>query len=206
MIEQKQTETQLEYIDELIAEGVDIWETLIGVGIASEDDADERRWFVGDLALRVEKCYGEDRLASFAKAINVSVKTIYERRQMSGFYENSARQNFDNIRYRHYREAMRLETPERAMCALEKASARGWTIERMGMILSRFLRGRQDEPPPKPSDTEKVVDNELHVVSVRGVRASFDFSPDAAQKLIEEMSEGRPVRVVIHRQRKEDQA
>lgn len=184
-------ENSLDALKQMADAGEDIWEAAISLGIQDEDDMTEIRWRQGDLAGLIDKRYGDDRLGSYAKAINIPARTLRERRQVSAFYENGARRRFANIGYAHFREAMRLETPERAMAALEKASARGWTYERMGVILSRFLKGRNTGP-------RKLADVELEVAAVRGVTASFNFSPEVADRLIDQMTQRRRVRIVIH--------
>lgn len=184
-------ESSIDALKEMAANGEDIWEAAVSLGIQDEDDLTELRWRQGDLAMLIDKRYGDDRLGSYAKAINVPIRTIRHRRQMSRFYENGTRYRFANAHYAHYREAMRLETPERALWALEKASQRGWTIERMGMILSRYLKGASTGP-------RKIADVELEVAAVRGVTASFHFSPEVADRLIDQMTQRRRVRIVIH--------
>lgn len=188
----EQLAAELTSIEKMIAQGDDPWEAIVSSGLASEDDITERRWHQGDLAGLVEKRYRDDRLGSFAKAINTPVSTIKQRREMSAFYKKDTRYLFANLGYTHYRDAKRLGDVDKALWALEKASIRGWTTERMGMIISRYLKGYKPNAPAKLADTE------IPIYAIRGNMVTFAFSPEVVIRLIDQWRAKRRVRVAIH--------
>lgn len=129
------------YIDHLLAEGDDIWEAAVSIGQSNEKHMTAARWLQGDLALRVEKSYGEDFLGKFATAIDVNHSTLKQRRQISAFYPEDTRYQYENLVYSHYRTAMQLG--DRALWALSKASTRDWPAWKFELLIKR-LQGKHE--------------------------------------------------------------
>jgi hypothetical protein len=168
----------------------DSWEELTVAGQELAKATDRNRWAMGELAMRVTKSYGDDTLNKFAVAINVRGKTLYEYHRIYKFYgENSTR--VENLSWSHHREAMRLKDLAKALWALDKASAKDWTVERMGMILSRYLNGRSQSP-------EKILDIVVPIERIAGTRVYFpQFKPEHILKLAARFDQGQSIRLVI---------
>lgn len=131
----------IEIIDLSIAEGLDTWEAMIQIAADDEIEMTERRWRQGDLAIRVQKQYGENMIGKFASEINVPLPTVRQRRQMSAFYTNDTRVLFPNLGYTHYRTAMSLG--DDALWALRKASVKDWPCWKFDKLVKRLLGKHQ---------------------------------------------------------------
>jgi len=129
----------IEAIDRAYIEGIDTWEALVALGASDEEEMGIRRWRHGDLALRVEKHYGENTLSKYADQIGVQTPTLKQRRQMSSFYNLDTRVAFLNLFYSHYREAMRYGDIDTALRALDKASLRTWPVWKLKHFVDRCL-------------------------------------------------------------------
>lgn len=133
------TTDPIDYLDNLLANGSDIWEVAISIAQDDESEMTVRRWRQGDLSARVEKKYSENTLSKFAAAINVNTSTLRQRRNMALFYPPDTRAIGDNLGYSHYREAMKLGSLERAIWALEKCSAKDWPVFKLAKLLNRLI-------------------------------------------------------------------
>ena len=138
----------IQAIDEAHIQGVDTWEAMVALGASDEEEMAVRRWRHGDLAMRVEKRYGDKTLSRFASEIGIKYPTLKQRWQMSNFYQPDTRYLFENVGYSHYREAMKLGSMERALWALEKASRRDWPVWKFAELLSR-LQGKRHKTSNK---------------------------------------------------------
>lgn len=136
----------LELIDHARAQGLDTWEALVALGASDEGEIGLLRWRQGDLALRVEKQYGEKSLAKYASEIGVKYPTLRQRREMSAFYTPDTRDQFENLFYTHYREAKRFAALDMAMRALNKASLRSWPITHFAAFIDRCVGKAKSEP------------------------------------------------------------
>jgi hypothetical protein len=68
------------------------WEELCDEGRELVAAGDGGKWKMGDLAIEVQKEYGKNRIAEFAKEVNAPVSRVREYRTVCKFYpKNSAR-------------------------------------------------------------------------------------------------------------------
>lgn len=129
------------------------WQDLCSAGIGAREQADQWRWYLGDLACRVVTLYPPRKtqmtenhtLAEFAKDINVAKKSLYQYRQVAAFYPASTRVEFENLTYTHYRDAMRLGTLDDAMVWLAQCSEQGFTTDESGYKLGELLGTSTDD-------------------------------------------------------------
>lgn len=109
------------------------WDVLCEAGRLAAQQIDEGRWIIGDSALLVEKHYGEDRIADYARECNLPKKRVQEYRTVCAHYEKSVRADYlrdhPNITYSHLRAAMRYEDDITAWEMLDKASLNTWTVD-----------------------------------------------------------------------------
>lgn len=117
---------------------IDVWalpddlEALGSAGEALAQANDRNRWKLGDLAMRVTTKWGEHEFIQFAGRIKVFAKTLYDYRAVSAFYPSfSARAEFPNLSWSHYRMCARLGHVEAAMRMLERASAEDWSATQL---------------------------------------------------------------------------
>jgi hypothetical protein len=139
-------------IDTMLDGGADIWETAISAACEDEQDMAARRWRLGDIALRVQKAYGKNRLGDFAKQINVPVPTVRQYRHMSEFYPNDTRYCFENVGYSHYRAAIGLKELDAALELLTVCANESATVEDTLVKISK-IKG-------KPTSPRKLLDAE----------------------------------------------
>lgn len=145
----------LDAIDAMIAAGEDIWEAAVSAAADDEQDMAAHRWRLGDLARRVQKQYGKNRLGDFAKQINVPVPTVKQYRRMSDFYPPDTRYLFENIGYSHYRQAMRLKDLGAALELLTVCSGDSRTVEATQVEINKIVG--KPTPPVKLLDAEAAV-------------------------------------------------
>lgn len=157
----------IEAIDRAYVEGIDTWEALVALGASDEEEMGVRRWRHGDLAMRVEKHYGEDMLSKYADVIGVQTPTLKQRRQMSAFYEPYTRVAFSNLFYSHYREAIRYGNLETAMRALDKASLRTWPVWKLKRFVDRCLSKAKPVPPMEGEITKRYQQEDGNYAVVR---------------------------------------
>ena len=127
----------------------DAWESLCDAGRHYAEDMDAGRWKLGDLALKVEKQYGQDSLGEFAREVNVRAGRIREYRRVCDFYENVARAAFLEthpvLSYSHLRAAMRLGDADTAYAYLVTASENRLSVEATEAAIRDIVGG---DPPP----------------------------------------------------------
>jgi len=140
--------------------GEDIYEAAVNIGIKNEYELTIQRWLQGDLALKVEKKYGEGILKKFAAAIHVNHSTLKQRRAMSDFYEKDTRVSFENMGYSHYREAMRLGVLEEAVQALQHASDEDMPVWIFKDYIDLKLGKEKSESTNIPGKIERVFDRD----------------------------------------------
>lgn len=109
-------------------------------------EVDTRRWQIGDAALEIESHYGEHTLADFARDIGANQSTIRGYKRVSAFYAQAFRRNlleeYPNLTYTYFRDAVRLNDIDLALEWLEEVSAQGWTADDAARRLTEKL-GRQ---------------------------------------------------------------
>lgn len=123
----------------------DDWESLADAGRAVMTEMDTGRWLAGDLALRVEKCYGTDALGQYAADIGIASKsTLKDYRAVAARYTKDARAAFPALSWSHYRTALRAK--DDAELYLVQAQDNGWPVAE----LNRQIAAAIGKPaPPK---------------------------------------------------------
>lgn len=118
------------------------YEALISAGIAAYDAKDRAHFTLGQLAAAVEKDYGNDALGAYAADINAERARLAEYRTVWNFYEMSAVADyydaFANLRYSHWRDAMRLGDKTAALLFLAEASDGGLKVEAARVELAKL--------------------------------------------------------------------
>lgn len=104
---------------------------------------DQARWIYGDAACMVASEYGQATLERFAEAINQKYSAVCFYRQMSSFYEISARaeilETYSSLTYSHLRYAMQASNDINiAKSIIKKAHKRQWSVRRMEQVLRRW--------------------------------------------------------------------
>jgi hypothetical protein len=158
-LEQPEVITPIKLLDKMIESGEDIWEAAKSLASSSEVEMTERRWLLGDVASRIEKQYGKNRIGDFAKDTGNTVSSLKQYRAMAKFYEKSTRYLFENLTWSHYRHAKRLKDLETSLDLLEQASVNSWSCEMTGVEIAKKVGKKV--PPKKLLDAEcsaKVID------------------------------------------------
>jgi len=135
---------------------IDNWEALCDRGRAAALDMDEGRWQLGDLSLEIQTQYGKNRIADFAKEVNVPVGRVREYRTVCRYYESSARaeilEDCPLLSYSHLRIAMRFGNIQQSIGFLNECADGAFTVERTIVELNKLLK--KPIPPPKLLDAE----------------------------------------------------
>lgn len=182
--------------EEMLAQGADPWEVLIQAGLEAQNNMDRGRWRIGDMALLVEKRYGDDALAKYATSIRVPVSRARQYRAVCRFWDrqNSKRLEFweylPNVTYTHFLYAMRLKDVNVAAEFLRECSDNDWTSDQAYLEISRRLG--------KPTPPKKLIDTEVPIRTWGKQVVSFTLSPDQMLKLLDSFRGKRKVRLVIH--------
>lgn len=141
----------IEAIDRAYTQGIDTWEAMVALGSSDEEDMGIKRWRQGDLAMRVEKRYGDKTLSKYADAIGVIYSTLKQRWEMSRYYEPDTRVSYP-LFYSHYRQAKRFEVLERSLRVLNKAALRDWPVWKLQLFIDRCLG--KDRPSRESAEGE----------------------------------------------------
>lgn len=191
------TADTLDWLAERAARGEDVYEEVIAEGMKKRESMDQYRWDIGDLATLVEKRYGDNTIAAFAKAINEDVEKVKDYRRVSAFWKKSVRNDFlgiETLSYSHFRTAMRLKKKGGldAACAFLDAAASGaWTIER-----TRIEAAKVVGKPPPPT---RLLDAAATVGSWdRTGHVAFLLARGVDLGTLEQLTRGRRVRLVIY--------
>ena len=121
----------------------DDWESLADAGRAVMTEMDTGRWLAGDLALRVEKCYGTDALGQYAADIGIASKsTLKDYRAVAARYTKDARAAFPALSWSHYRTALRAK--DDAELYLVQAQDNGWPVA----VMAREIAAAIGKPVP----------------------------------------------------------
>jgi len=134
------------------------WDVVCETGRLAAAQLDEGRWILGDLALLVDKQYGEDKMGDFARECQVPKKRIYEYRQVCSYWEMSVRADLwemPTVTYSLMRLAMRLDSIDDARRFVERTASKGYTIDKAGYVMGRLLglAGKRERRPKKLVDT-----------------------------------------------------
>jgi hypothetical protein len=117
----------------------DDWESLTSAGIEIAQAHDRNRWALGDLALKVERRYGQTSLKAYAGAVNIRPSTLYEYARCAAAYSKAQRAAFPALSWSHYRAA--LHDREHAIQWLEAANDNLWLVDE----LTRQIRAARGE-------------------------------------------------------------
>lgn len=174
--------------------GEDVFQEVIAEGMKHRERGDAARWAIGDLALLVDKRYGENRIAEFAKGIGQRVSAVREYRTVCRFWTTSARTEFvgiDNLTYSHFKLAARLKDLDAARDFLYDAADNDWTSERAGLALNERL-GRP-LPPPRLLDAVAW----LATLDTDSGRLVLDLERGVDPAAFDALTPGRRVRLVL---------
>lgn len=114
----------------------DDWESLTSAGIDIRAKQDVQRWALGDLAIRVDKRYGQGSLKKFATDIRMpSHKTLYDYALTSRYYSKVCRaeylERFPLLSWSHYRSAAHAVDLDAALHYLEMANDQDMPVAAM---------------------------------------------------------------------------
>lgn len=172
------------------------WESIVSAGIEAQSRMDGGRWVIGDLALLVQKEYGQGSVEQFARDIKVELPSVRNYRTVSAFWsrENSLRSEIlttmPNLSWSHFRTAMQLKDMEAATDFLHEAAANDWSVEACRLELKR--RAGKPEPPMKLLDTETTIADMRS-----GCRVVLELTADQYTRLLDAWRDGRTVRVAV---------
>jgi hypothetical protein len=137
MVDQATGEIALDDVDRLFVlanAGQQVWDEAIGLALTCSESDSRSAFMVGDLACLVEKRYGENRIAEFAKTIKKDVSAVRDRRTTCAVFPKAERAEFleanPNLFYSHFRKVapvVRKLGIEAAYDLLEQASEQDWT-------------------------------------------------------------------------------
>jgi hypothetical protein len=142
-----------ERVDEMEAKA---FEALCDEARQAADNMEEGRWIIGRIAAEVETSYAAHNIGLMATTIGIEKARVWEYERVHKFYENLAPANYraENpmLRYSHYRAAMRLKDPIKAIAFLDRCSSDGLTIEQATVEITRLLG--------KPVSPKKIIEFE----------------------------------------------
>jgi hypothetical protein len=140
------------------------FEALCDEARQAADNMEEGRWIIGRIAAEVETSYAAHNIGLMATTIGIEKARVWEYERVHKFYENLAPANYraENpmLRYSHYRMAMRLKEPDKALEFLNECSGEGLTIEQAGIKLTERLG--------KPVPAKKVIEIECNWYEMLG--------------------------------------
>ena len=166
------------------------WQTLVQAGIDLVQAQDRNRWSLGDLAAITERQYGQASVKKLATEIRMPRhKTLYEYHRVSRFYDLSTREEFPQLSWSHYREAMRLESLSAACAMLAEAHDNDWPVAK----LAREIKLQVGEKPAP----EKLLDTFARVTSIRGDTITLLVQPGDAQQLRDAYLNNLPLRIAF---------
>lgn len=121
----------------------DYWTDLCERGRQAREALDGWRWILGDLACEVERRFGMESMADFAREVNIAKKTAEQYRRVARFYPEDTRVSFlqdaPNVTYTHFRDAMRLGSVDAAYAFLEEVALNNWTTDEALLRLAERL-------------------------------------------------------------------
>lgn len=172
---------ELTYKDVADVDHDPVWETLCELGRAKVQAKDGNQWELGDLALEVDKAYGQNRIAAWAHEIGIAPSTASTYRGMSRYYENNLRKLFPNLSYTHYLKAMipqkyMADGLSESMLLLTDASNLDWTSGQIG-IARNTITGK-----PKPA--KRVANYTGKIIEADDITGQIVFQFDAGANVI----------------------
>lgn len=138
----------------------DDWSELVTTAVEIANARDLNRWMMGDIAGKVERCYGEGSIKAFtAEVKKVQPAAMYQYLAVSSFYPPPVRVLYEMLNWSHFREAMRLDDYSAAIKLLEQANDADLSVEK--------LKAEVNERLGKPAPPKKVYDGVLTVEAGR---------------------------------------
>jgi hypothetical protein len=102
------------------------WEQYLSEGMEAREMGDDSAWKLGDLALGIDKDYGEDSLGKYAYAIGVVKKTLQGYRTVAATFSPKTREKYHKLSFSHFKTLAALPKPN---AWLEKADDNDWSVE-----------------------------------------------------------------------------
>lgn len=101
------------------------WDSYVAEGRRLVEEADQIQWRLGDLALGVEKSYGDNKLGQFAEEIGVNPKTLSQYRMVAQAYPEKVGRPTFWLAYELRNQDDRVELARHGMtCAEARAVAK----------------------------------------------------------------------------------
>jgi hypothetical protein len=114
------------------------WESIISLGLEARENKDNGQWLLGDLALQVEKNYGQDSIGKFAIGINEKKTTIMRYRTVSRAWSEEQR-----IPYLSHRHHQIIASRKDRLELINQANDSNWTVEDLSNHVKK-LKGQFD--------------------------------------------------------------
>lgn len=142
----------------------DEWETCVGAGRMMTETMDAHRFDLGDLALTVQKRYGNDALGQFCTDIGLArVQTLREYRRVAARFPAAIRMEFSGaLSWSHYQAAMR--AGDDAELWLARAADEGWPVATLHRELAAALG--KPLPPVKLIEAEGMLHPHGHGATI----------------------------------------
>ncbi len=125
------------------------WEEYISLGMSVREASDDSNWQLGDLALGIEKDYGQDSIGKYSYAIGVARKTLMNQRTIASKFSKETREKYRKLSFSHFKVLAALEKPE---AWLEKADDNDWSVETLTKEVHQAygdLKDNMEDEPPK---------------------------------------------------------
>lgn len=125
------------------------WEEYISMGLEAREAEDNSSWLLGDLALGIEKDYGQDSVGKYSYAIGVARKTLMNYRTVSNRFPRETRSKYRKLSFSHFKVLTSLEKPE---AWLEKADDNDWSVETLTKEVHEAygdMKDKMDDTPPR---------------------------------------------------------
>lgn len=128
------------------------WEEYITLGQEARESKDDSNWKLGDLALGVDKDYGEDSIGKYAYAISVPKKSLMNNRTIAKRFPEEVRVRYKKLSWSHFEavSATKIEKPE---AWLEKADNEELSVEALRKAVSEAYptigQPDLDDDPPE---------------------------------------------------------
>ena len=106
------------------------WEEYIVQGQEAREAKDDSNWQLGDLALGIEKDYGDDSIGKFAYAISVPKKSLMNNRTVAKRFSIDTRMKYKKLSWSHF-EAVSASKIVRPEAWLEKADNEELSVENL---------------------------------------------------------------------------
>ena len=165
-----------------------VYEAAVSLGLKVSDDEDDARWKIARLCALVGKRYGADLLDDFASAVNISLRTAQERKQVWNAFgkdEIDRWRQHEVIHYTHMRLAMKIavktEDAANAYEFLNLCVENTWRTGRAEVEADRWLKGDTGGSP------EKLAESSVRVSGIKGKLVTFEVRNETMLQACEEL-------------------